>query len=428
MDSFEQLFGAFQPSDKATWKEKVIADLKGKAYEELIWKDEDGILHQPYYDRSDLKDHFPQIYSQDRAWKIVQTYYLTYWKLEELKSELKRAFANGLQKAIVISDEFQMEVAEGLNGLDNVFYFAKSSSLEKEHFAFKGRVLDPIGAYVNQKEYSKDHLTANFHLLQEKDSFLLVDGLIYAERGGSAVQEVAYTLWHLVDYFDQLTEAGIHAQEIADRIIVRTSIGPSYFSQLSKFRALRLNIERIFDHYNVSSKPKIWADSNPFYLDDQNYNNNLIRLSCQAMSAVLGNCDWISLTTEGAEIVKKEFASRMNRNIQLLLKHESHLDEVDDLVRGAYYIESLTNELSEKSWNTFLSLESKGTLLANAKAASFWADFDSKRAEEFGNYKKGIKSFIGVNKYTIEGRMGSEETMNSVEDSLSKELRKKADV
>ena len=186
-----------------------------------------------------------------------------------------------------------------------------------------------------------------------------------------------------------------------------------------------MNLKCLFAHYELDQEPLIWAESNAYYLDSESFNNNLIRLSSQAMSAVLGNSDWVSLSLQAAGKNQKQFAARMSRNIQLILKHESHLDKVDDLVRGAYYIESLSSQFMESSWEHFLAMEKKGSLLQELAKTDFWKEIEEAKNSRLEAYQSGKKIMVGVNKYPfVDDLKGGR--LKEVHDSLSDHIKKEA--
>lgn len=414
MDAFDNIFDTFSSVSKEEWKNKVIADLKGKAFEELLWRDEDGIDHQPYYNLEDM-DFQLDVVQKKEAWKVAQSYELNDWGLTELKKELELAFDNGLELAIVRAENLKEEEAKEFSQFDQLFWHTTSG------LSISNLLQDPIAAKIQGATVDIDPKILLTNIGEGK---ILVDGKIYAQKGASASQEIAYLLWHITEYFDLLTEAGMSPKEIADRLIIKCSIGSSYFSQLSKIRALRSNVRSLFAHYDLEQEPLIWAESNAYYLDSESFNSNLIRMSCQAMSAILGNSDWVSLSMQAAGKEQKNFAARMCRNIQLILKHESHLDEVDDLVRGAYYIENLSKELKEKSWDHFLQLEKKGSLLGQLRGADFWKEIESLKKAREEAYQNGDKVMVGVNKYPFEEKLKGgrlKEIQSSLSDIINKE-------
>lgn len=88
---------------------------------------------------------------------------------------------------------------------------------------------------------------------------------------------------------------------------------------------------------------------------------NMLRATTEAMSAALGGAESINvLPSNIAYEDPTKFSERMARNIQLILKEESHFDKVQDPAAGSYYIETLTEKIAEKAWKIFLEIEDAG--------------------------------------------------------------------
>ena len=108
----------------------------------------------------------------------------------------------------------------------------------------------------------------------------------------------------------------------------------------------------------IHSVTRIWKDevADPYI--------NLLRTQTEAMSAILGGTDSLTVNTfDIATCPPDEFSERMARNQQLILKEESWFGKVVDPAAGSYYIENLTSLLAEETWKLFLELENKGGFL-----------------------------------------------------------------
>ena len=165
----------------------------------------------------------------------------------------------------------------------------------------------------------------------------------FHNAGATAVQELAFALAAGVDLL-----AG-DAREVSFVF----AVGSNYFFEIAKLRALRLlwdQVTRAFDapvplrlHVSTATANKSLYD--PY--------TNLLRVTTEALAAVIGGCD--SLIVEPFE-----FAPRLATNLQLLLKHEAHLDQVADPAGGSYYVEWLTDRLARDAWKLFQQVEAQG--------------------------------------------------------------------
>ena len=112
-------------------------------------------------------------------------------------------------------------------------------------------------------------------------------------------------------------------------------------------------------HYPLS----IHCQNSTFYDAAITPNTNMIRATTEAMAAVIGGCD--SLTIHGFEEVfspKKndEFSERIARNISVLMQEEAHLDKTFDASAGSYFIENLTNDLANSAWANSAVVRKRG--------------------------------------------------------------------
>jgi len=88
---------------------------------------------------------------------------------------------------------------------------------------------------------------------------------------------------------------------------------------------------------------------------------NMLRGTTEAMSAAIGGVHSLEVTPFDASFESPtEFSKRIARNVELLLKHESHFDQVVDPAGGSYYIENLTQSIAAEAWKLFLEIEEKG--------------------------------------------------------------------
>ena len=117
---------------------------------------------------------------------------------------------------------------------------------------------------------------------------------------------------------------------------------------------------------------------------------NLLRVTTEALSAVIGGCDTL--------IVEPfEFSPRLATNVQLLLQHEAHLDEVADPAAGSYYVEWLTDALARQAWKLFQEVEARGGY-AQSQAFIDDAITASRKALETAVASRR-RTLVGVNNY-----------------------------
>jgi methylmalonyl-CoA mutase len=139
--------------------------------------------------------------------------------------------------------------------------------------------------------------------------------------------------------------------------------------EIAKLRAARILWSVISDAYKARDKnsfrmeihsvTKVWNDTVP------DPYTNLLRTQTEAMSAVLGGTDSLTVNPfDTAYTVPDEFSERIARNQQLILKEEAWFDKVADASAGSYYIENLTALVAENAWKLFLGIENNGGFIS----------------------------------------------------------------
>ena len=242
-----------------------------------------------------------------------------------------------------------------------------------------------------------------FYQSHPANKTIWISGSLYGGAGSSTIQELAFTLAHLNEYVDFLTKEGVTLSEINSKIVIELSINEDYFVNIAQFRVIQDLVRLVFKGYDPTYQvisPIIYAKTNLRYLAKNDKNNNPIRQTTQAMSAVIGGCDLLTVDYGdfGSEIEVARFR-RIAKNIQLILKEEAYLDKVVDPSGGAYYIESLTDQLLQKAWKLFLDTEAMGGLLEGLKSGFVQSAIDTNKNHLINELISGKKTYLGVNKH-----------------------------
>ncbi|MCI4670796.1 MAG: methylmalonyl-CoA mutase family protein [Bacteroidia bacterium] len=400
----EKLFESFDPVSKESWKEKIIKDLKGKEFESLIWKSGEGIELEPFYRQEDIKrsefgrDSLPGEFPHRRgnhfnasneSWQVVQEIPV---ESGDIISSLVQDALNNEVYAFQLSGKAEVEDVEKLfEQLD----FDQTAF----HFSFPNvPALLSLDLYttLNAKGIKADLLTGT--LLNDPISlaaaqgrpidhadFAMVEagvnnfkaspwfrgvGLDFSyihEQGGTITQQIAFALSTVVEYLDLhgKTLSNIHMDEIFRNLSFTFSVGNNFFLEIAKFRAFRMLFAKLASVYGVHdaklASPFIIGKTSGFYQNVYDSYNNLLRNTTSAISGIFGGVQAMvvrpfdSLTEES-----NPTSARLARNIQHLLRHESHLDQVIDPAGGSYYVEKATDALGEAAWKLFQEIENRG--------------------------------------------------------------------
>jgi methylmalonyl-CoA mutase len=193
-------------------------------------------------------------------------------------------------------------------------------------------------------------------------------GFPWHEGGGSAVQELAFTLAAAVQHLRELEQRGLGIQDVGPRLLFGLEVGPHFFLEIAKLRAARLLWARVAEACGgdaMAQQVFLHVRSSPVSLTAVDPWVNILRGTTEAFAAIVGGCDSLHVAPfDEALGLPGELARRLARNTQLVLREEAHFDRVVDPAGGSWYVESLTAELAEKAWALFQEIEQEGGLIS----------------------------------------------------------------
>ena len=127
---------------------------------------------------------------------------------------------------------------------------------------------------------------------------------------------------------------------------------------------------------------------------------NMLRGTTEAMSAAVSGVHSIEVLPFDTPYEKPtDFSARIARNVQLLLKEESHFNQVCDAAGGSYYIENLTNSIAEQAWNLFRQVEEKGGYIAAFEAGFIQDQVEASAAKKNSNIATRRETLLGTNQF-----------------------------
>ncbi|MEH7095129.1 methylmalonyl-CoA mutase subunit beta [Neobacillus vireti] len=420
------------------WQEKAESTLKGKKIDSLHRHTYENIVLKPLYTRLDEKpvpdypggsDYRRGIYPlgyHTNMWNIAQQ--LAYQSPSELKEKLHDAVKKG-QTAIAIkvseelieTDQNLSSVLEGIyhqyplainaKGWQSTILNVLTKMAEDENTANKvtGYIgSDPIALFAEEGVFSQEYIEEwkkNINKYSKSFSSLstiLIDTTPYHNGGANAVQELAISIAEGVHYLDILQESELDLHAIVKKVVFQFSIGSNFFMELAKLRAARVLWNRITELYGIKDEARgmiISAETSSFTKSLHDPYVNLLRAGNEAFTAIIGGVQYLQVAPFDHLTVTTPFAERIAKNIQLLLKHEAHLEKVIDPAGGSWYVEELTNELAEKAWDYFQKIEAQGGILNSLK--SNWLQQEIKAVYDVKNLdiQTRKQSMIGTNVY-----------------------------
>ncbi|MBQ0123631.1 MAG: methylmalonyl-CoA mutase small subunit [Bacteroidales bacterium] len=440
----KQLFTEFPPVPTEKWEEVIIKDLKGADYEKkLVWRTQEGFNVRPYYRAENLEGikylgakpgEFPYV----RGTKKDNEWYINQWVCC-----CKSQFAEANAQALTILSK----------GAESVtFYLEPAKVLTKGDFAVLLKDIDltkvPVNfgdccikaadmvknfvAYVDSLGIDKDSVKAFFDFnplkrlttkgqLCEDKAFkalaeivkvvenykkirvIEVDANAFNKAGSSTVQELAYALSEGSEYMSRLTDEGIAAETVARKIAFTFGVGSTYFMEIAKFRAARMlwaNVVEAFGVENCARKMNIHAVTSEWNQTVYDAYVNMLRATTEAMSAAVAGVDYLEVTPfDYAFEVPTEFSNRIARNVQSILKKESHFNKVVDPAAGSYYVENLTKSIAEQAWKIFKGVEEAGGYVAQFKAGNIQKEIKAVADKKDSNLANRKMTLLGTNQF-----------------------------
>jgi len=223
------------------------------------------------------------------------------------------------------------------------------------------------------------------------------------EAGGSAVEELAFTLATGLEYLRELNYRGVDVDTSAPRMRFAITVGSSFFKEIAKLRALRLLWSQLvgaLEGNEPARKLSLHVRTSQWNKTVCDPHNNLLRATVEAFAGALGGCDSLQV---GAfdEVLRPpdDFSQRLARNTQLILQKECHLTQVVDPAGGSWYVESLTADLAKRAWALFQEVEKLGGMAAALRAGFPQQTVAATAGEKLKAVTRRRDSIIGVNQY-----------------------------
>ena len=402
------LFSDFDAVSSKQWKQQIQYELKGADYNEtLVWESPEGIKVKPFYHNDETEVNLNAI-TPSKPFTIVQNIFVHDVKksnaraLETLQRGAESVRFTLENDAVSIEELMQNLPTENVNYYFNLPFLSVELSNKINEFASKSKANifiqnDPIGQLVKDGNWfenlEKDFEKLNTIASKTTVPFLTISSGIYQNAGANIVQQLAYTLAQANEYFNRIPA-------INQPITIEVAVGTNYFFEIAKLRALRLLFNTLASEFNHNFDCHIIATPTKRNKTLYDYNVNMLRTTTECMSAILGGADAVANLAYDAIYHKdNEFGDRISRNQLLVLKHESYFDKVNNPADGAYYIETLTEQLAEKALELFKDIEKNGGLISQLIDGTIQRKINESAQKEQELFDSGKEVLLGTNKY-----------------------------
>ena len=399
----KHLLTDFDPVSAKAWKQKIQVDLKGAEYNEtLISKTLEGIHIKPFYHNDD-GIAAKEIPGTPSGWNITQGVFIDDVKIanniaiDALKKGAE-AIVFTAEKPFNIPSVFKdfpfskATIYFDFSFLDIEFVKELSLYLTKHKAEFYLN-LDPVGKLSKEGNWFKSQ-KEDFNALQslsQTGNTISVDTTNYQNAGANMVQQLAYALAHANEYLNHQT---------TNSITFKIATGTHYFFEIAKIRALRILYASLAKEYNCSQTCHVIAQPSRRNKTVYDYNINMLRSTTEAMSSVLGGADAVcNMPYDVLYHKSNEFGERISRNQLLILKAESYFDVVSNPADGAYYIESVTQELASKALELFKQIEDGGGFIKQLLQGDIQKKIKESASKQQELFDNGSITLLGTNKH-----------------------------
>ena len=218
---------------------------------------------------------------------------------------------------------------------------------------------------------------------------------LWHDAGATAVQEVGFAIAAGVDRLAGVPDEGVSPEKAARRLSFAFAIGSTYFLEIAKLRAARMLWAQACSAFAVPADAALMridactARANKSVYDPH---TNLLRVTTEALSAVLGGCGRLFVEPFG-------FDRHLAINVHHILRDEAHLDAVADAGGGAYYLEALTDAVAREAWSVFQQIELEGGYDAATRAGTIERRIAEARAATARAVSSRRRTLVGVNNY-----------------------------
>ena len=438
----EKLFTEFTAPTTQEWLDKIEVDLKGADFQKrLVWRTNEGFNVQPFYRREDLKDlkavdslpgEFPFIRgnkTDNNLWYVRQDIVADDPKAANEKAlDILNKGVDSLGFKIKGSNVSAETVATLLDGILPQYVELNFTTCQRHCV----ELAETLVSYYKQKGYPLAELKGSINYdpiekiltkgrdvspllafakplvdaLKELPGYkcINVNSVTLNNAGAYIYQELGYALAWGAEYMNLLTEAGVDAAEAASRMKFNMGVSDNYFMEIAKFRAARLLWAQIVKQYEPKCDSAcqmhvcaITSEYNQTLFDSY---VNLLRSQTETMSAAIANVDSIVVTPfDKPYETPTDFAERIARNQQLLLKEEAHFDKLVDVAGGSYTIEHLTDAIAREGWKLMLATEEAGGFLAEALKGNIAGAVNESNSKRHADAAKRKEFILGTNQF-----------------------------
>jgi len=240
-----------------------------------------------------------------------------------------------------------------------------------------------------------------------KFNSISISGYHMQEAGATCDIELAYTLADGLEYIRKGLDAGMDIDSFAPRLSFFWAIGMNHFMEIAKMRAARILWAKLVKQFNPKNPKSLslrtHSQTSGWSLTEQDPFNNVARTCIEAAAAAFGGTQSLHTNAlDEAIALPTDFSARIARNTQLYLQQETNITKTVDPWAGSFYVEKLTEEITEKAWKLIEEVEDLGGMTKAIEAGIPKMRIEEASAKKQARIDSETDVIVGVNKYRLE--------------------------
>ena len=235
-----------------------------------------------------------------------------------------------------------------------------------------------------------------------------ISGYHIREAGCTAAQEIAFTLANGETYVQAAVQAGLEIDDFASRLSFFFNAHNKFFEEVAKFRAARRLWARLMRERLGARRPESWrlrfhAQTAGSTLTARSPENNVVRVTLQALSAVLGGAQSLHTNSKDEALaLPSQPAALLALRTQQILAFESGVPQVVDPLGGSWYVEKLTRDLEDEAEAYLEKIRSLGGMLQAIESGYVQREIQEAAYGHQARLESGTEVVVGVNRFESE--------------------------
>jgi len=232
-----------------------------------------------------------------------------------------------------------------------------------------------------------------------------ISGYHMREAGATAVQELAFTLANGIEYVNAALRVGLEVDRFAPRLAFFFDSHNNLLEEVAKFRAARRMWAKIMRERFAARDPRscmlrFHTQTAGVTLQAQQIDNNVVRVTVQALAAVLGGTQSLHTNAKDEALaLPTAGTAELALRTQQVLAYESGVADVVDPLAGSYYLESLTDEIEHRAWEYIERIDERGGALAAVEAGYIQSEIQDAAYEYQRQVERGERIIVGTNRF-----------------------------